>query len=144
MLKETSNPLIIIETTIGNRFGFFENKINKKEINTFVCGNCSNIKNNIDRLFYTCCKNKKSFVFSLNNFEIYDNSEGNPNFNIKYDYKRECLYGNEFLYKLKINNMNNLCDLRYKADCKVCNKLNLFNTNGEFNIKEIEIYDIII
>ena len=96
------NLLIVLITTKNKRFGVFfqNNNSNLRDGNNAnsYCGNCNEkMKNSIKRLFYTCCKKGKSFSFSLDNFKIYEKSNQNPNFNIKYDFDKECLFGNEFI-----------------------------------------------
>ena len=106
------NLLIVLKTTKNKRFGVFyqNNNINIrysiKDDNNY-CGNCNEkIKSGIIRLFYTCCKKGKSFIFSFDEFKLYEKKNGNPNFNIKYDYDRECLFGNEIILQKKDRKIN--------------------------------------
>ena len=159
------NLLIVLETTNQKRFGVFyqNNNINiRYSINddNNYCGNCNEkIKSGIKRLFYTCCKKGKSFIFSFDKFKVYEKTDENPNFNIKYDYDRECLFGNEFILKkkteksLSFNNNGNdsikknniLCSKRSNEFGTICNNsfvLHGYDRNSEFNIFNLEVYDI--
>jgi len=160
------NLFIVLETTNQKRFGVFyqNNNINiRYSINddNNYCGNCNEkIKSGIKRLFYTCCKKGKSFIFSFDKFKVYEKTDGNPNFNIKYDYERECLFGNEFILQkkteksLSFNNNGNdsikknniLCSKRPNEFGTICNNsfvLHGYDRNSaEFNIFNLEVYDI--
>ena len=106
-ISSIKNLLIVLKTTDYKRFGVFyqNNNINirwKNDVNSF-CGNCNKkLKSSIKRLFCTCYKIGQSFIFSFDKFKVYENINENPNFNIKYDYNRECLFGNEFILKKQI------------------------------------------
>ena len=158
--KNLFYPLIVILTTDKKRFGFFYQNNNKYIVNSNnspiynrftqnICGNC-NLKEaiNIQRIFSTCCKDRNSFVFSLDGFKIYQNSEGNPNFNIKYDSKRECHFGNEFILREKKEEINQNIGFNYnlysnkKTECYNSFILNSFRNNSEFNIVDFEVYNV--
>ena len=159
------NILIVLRTTNHKRFGVFyqnKNKNNTNDVDNSYCGNCNEkIKRGIKRLFYTCCKKGKSFIFSFDKFKLYEKSNENPNFNIKYDYNRECLFGNEFILKKQpkkrqlinnnngnnnINQNNILLQTRTKEfDTISCSSFILHGNDRnseEFNILDLEVYEI--
>ena len=86
-ISSINNLLIVLITTKNKRFGVFsQNNSSKYNLNNdnnndiSYCGNCNEkINRSIKRLFYTCCKKGKGFIFSFDELKTYEKSNENPN-----------------------------------------------------------------